>query len=1454
MSQITWQTPAGNLGIIPEGIYYEQALYATVPPNVIPANCTATSSTNNAIICDTTQDVIAGQNVRFSGTPFGVLEENKAYVVYAVLGPTSFQIKDAPDATAPLTMVNATGIMTATFSDCIFYKLQAGTTPAGIQVDTTGVCYGVPQPVAKVTGVPLEVAEDVTSKFTVRAYTLSNLGVITNIADRTFSLTISGNDPPLFVTPAGNIGSYYDADRVNLQIQYTSTDPGEIPLVRLVGGSLPLGLKLSPTGLIYGYIRPYPDLNEPPGYDLQGYQESPYDFLSNAISKNYQFTLEVTDGKSNDLRTFSIYVYNREELTGDDTILTVDNAFVTTDETTVRAPFLVNYEPTDLGVVRSENNFAYRFIGEDYDGDLVEYAISVNEGFGLPPGLQLDPYSGWYYGTIPDVGVTENNYSFNVQVRARSLVIASTTTGTNVITCDTTVRGDFFLGAQVTFEGAVIGGLAEDTTYYVSNIISDTEFTVSYTLAGPDVALTTDTAPGLLLCVPEFIPKSQLYPFTITIIGNVDREVTWLTDPDLGVIENGSISLLRVEAVNRGGVPLFYQLRPGAFNQLPQGLTLLPSGEIAGRASFNTFSIDLGTTTIDLSESTRTGIEPTTFDSTFIFTVNAYATDNQQPLYEVNAVKVTNGGSGFTSAPTLTFNEPTGSSAIQATANVAVDGSAITSVTVTNSGADYTGVATYSLTGPGAGAVLQVLMQQTGYRRIISVYRTFTVRVVRAYNKPYQNLFVLAMPPQNDRALIRSLLTNTDIFVPDYIFRPDDPNFGLSTQVKYQHAFGLAPESLDTYVESLNLNHYWKNLVLGEIRTAQALDADGNVVYEVVYSMIVDDLVNNQGVSVSKEVDVPYTFYLPDDPITAINNVYPNSLVNMRDQVIDTVGQISTQLPLWMTSKQTNGTVLGFTPAWVLCYTKPGRSRQIAYYLNEYFGEQLNRVDFKVDRYELDTTLSVNWDTATQQWTPAANQTTFDRINTLGYTDLGTVSACTELAFDQINYRSINEINALGGLDGTTWISVPGQTPPVGTKIIISDGAKIVFVKQENFLSYESTDAAFTNNVSPFGGRFDDAPGDYLPGSLDYGRVITGGYAKVCTATSAATDYITAESTINMQVNDKIWFTGTVFGGVDDKTTTGETQVYYVQDVYKITGSSTSSATDRITVDDATVISVGDEIWFPGPQLTNIVAVSALDNKVTLNSSTDDLLVNMTVILSADIGGLLGGTTYYIKTIENSSQITLSLTNGGVQINPGTATGSVSTAIGSPIGGLDPLYVTGLARPYYVKNIVGSQIELSDTPGGSTVGLTTDSGNFYICINAFAVSEQQNSATPLALSTDTGIMTVNYENRRMAIWTVTIDEEDVFHLELSQETVADDYVTSTQGQRYANGTQLYHPQTAQQGLTRVNWQPLITAVAVVTEETTFDENSVQWVEPVDMYDPTDRNDKYLVFPKANILQ
>jgi hypothetical protein len=1068
-------------------------------------------------------------------------------------------------------------------------------------------------------------------------------------------------------------------------------------------------------------------------------------------SRTYQFTLEVTDGKSNDLRTFTMFVYARNEMTADTTQITADNTQVTADETNNRAPFLTNATPSDLGRIRSSNYFAYEFLGDDYDTTNISYAISVNEGNGLPPNLELDATTGWYYGNIPDQGTTEVEYSFNISVYQTTgigtpVTCTATTTTTNIITCAST--SELGVGQPIKFSGTGLGGLSTDanTLYYVLSVINGTQFTVA---ANPTTTAAVELTTSAGSMTGAIIVASEPYPFTMTIVGAVDTEITWLTDADLGTLINGETSLLRVEAVNRGGRELQYQLASGEFNSLPQGLELLLSGDIAGRVTFNTFAIDLGATTIDDNT--------TTWDSAFTFTVNAFAPETRQTLYNVSEINIINGGTGYDSGnpPILQFLPvPIGASAVQATVGeITIVGGAITNVAVANRGAGYTGdtgsanaPALVEISGPGTGAVFEVVMEATGTRDVVSVFKTFTIRVVREYNAPYQNLYVQAMPPQNDRELIDSLLSNNNIFVPEYIFRPTDPNFGKSTQVVYQHAFGLAPDALDVYVESLYLNHYWKNLVLGQVETAVARDANDNIIYEVVYSRIVDNLVNNNGESVSKIVNLPYAIIDPADGSTQLTQVYPNSLDNMRDQVIDTVGQISTGLPLWMTSKQANGRVLGFTPAWVIAYVNPGRGAQVAYYLATQFGEQLNKVDFKVDRYILDRSLTINWDTTTQDWTPQPNLTTFDRFETGVNTFIGNVSIATNLAYSDVNQKTLTYISEQGGLDG---------------QILNIDTNTLIFVKQEGFngppgSNYPTADDAFQDYEVLYG----ESPYSEDGAGFDESFTVSGGDVLNCTATDGATNTITYT---NVSGSPKVYpglpmtFSGTVFGGM----TTG----LYV------------------------ALTAPNDTTFTVAKATPATATEASTNLITVTNITGFDVGDAVQFYQTTFGSLVEGTTYYILTKSiisgTTAQITVSLTSSGV-----------------------------------------------------TQTLTTGSGSCLMY------------GTTIDLSTDAGSMTATTYNERMAIYQISVEPvTELVTLTLVDQTAGNEYVQISRGTQYKSA-QLYRPTIAGAGLTRISWLPLATEV---TDETFFDGGSVEFIEPVDMYNPGDSNDKYLVFPKTNIL-
>ena len=1369
MSQPVWITPAGSLGTIPEGIFYQNTLLVVAGLQPFTPTCTATTAGTNVITCTSTEGLYTDLNVMFTGTTFGGISSTIRYFVLDVISDTKFRITDTEFSSTPLELTTATGEMGTEFRQHVYYSLIAGSLPGGIQCADNGLITGIPQALASLQGVPYDVNRDVTSKFTIRAYTQNQDLTVDRIRDRTFTITVTGNQTPEFITPAGSIGSYYDGDLIDYQITYTNNDPGDTVIVKLAGGELPGGVSLSPTGLLYGYIKPVDNIDQPPGYDLTPIYAYPYDFVvAPGNNKNYQFTLEVTDGKGSNLRTFQFFVYNRSTLTADTTQITADNTTVTADETTERAPFLINGLPSDLGTVRGDNYYAYQFLGNDYDTPNIKYAIGVNQGYGLPPGLTLDPVSGWYYGYIPDQGVTVVDYSFNIIVYQSDFVgdpITCTATefNTNIITCNSTAQIN--PGQPIVFTGTSFGGITADPTqvYYVFTVESTTEFTVAIK---PDAtsAVALSTAAGEL--VANLIVASDPYPFNLNVSGAINAEVAWLTPVDLGTIENGATSLLSIQAVNVGGRILQYRLKSGAYNLLPQGLELLPTGEISGRVTFNTFAIDLGTTTFDATQSVtrNTTIQETTFDTKFTFTVNAYAEDTQQIVYNVSKVEITNGGIGYSSidTPSLEFSTPIGASAVAAQVNqVTVVAGAITDITLSNTGSGYTGPATLTILAGygGSGAVLTPVMRPTGIRDVVSVYKAFTVQVTRAYNKPYQNLSIQAMPPTNDRVVIETLLADEEIFVPEYLYRYNDPYFGKARRVIYQHAFGLAPDILETYVDSLYLNHYWKNLVLGEIDVAQAINpVTGEVIYEVVYSKIIDNLVNSSGASVAKIVNTPYPFIDPADGSTEITQVYPNSLTNMRNQVIDVVGQISSKLPLWMTSKQSDGRVLGFTPAWVICYAKPGRGAQIAYYIQTQFQNQLNAIDFKVDRYVLDHTLSRNWDTTTQNWTPKPTLTTFDRYGSGALPFAGYVDIATRLAYADVNNRTLEYIASLGGFDG---------------QLSSIDGNTLVFVRQQYYTNtnYATTDDAWQDYVVLYDdGRYDQGP-PYPIETFDKSYTISDGYLYECTETISGSNFIKAESSIGMSINSPVWFSGLTFGGIQEYGANQLAQIYYIKSIAGVTCTATTSATSIITCDSTSNLANNDIVWFSG----------------------------------------------------------------------------------NTFGGIDVLNASLESQPYYVTVISSTQFKVSLTLGGGYVALSTASGSMTANTRYFTVSETSTDGIPgdvVVLTSEVGVMTADFGNYRMSTYTISVDfTTRLVTLTQTQMTAQSEYIQIQRGLRFA-GEQFYYPSAPAPGYTLINWLPVPESN---TNQTTFDQGSMQFIAPVDTYDPTDRDDKYLVFPKANIL-
>ena len=73
-------------------------------------------------------------------------------------------------------------------------------------------------------------------------------------------------------------------------------------------------------------------------------------------------------------------------------------------------------------------------------------------------------------------------------------------------------------------------------------------------------------------------------------------------------------------------------------------------------------------------------------------------------------------------------------------------------------------------------------------------------------------------------------------------------------------------------------------------------------------------------------------------------------------------------MPAWMTSQQPTGGTLGYTPAWVICYTKPGASAIVKSNIDQLWPYTMNLVNFELDRVLVDKSLTFNYVPSTKKW------------------------------------------------------------------------------------------------------------------------------------------------------------------------------------------------------------------------------------------------------------------------------------------------------------------------------------------------------------------------------------------------------------------------------------------------------------------------------------------------------
>jgi hypothetical protein len=117
-------------------------------------------------------------------------------------------------------------------------------------------------------------------------------------------------------------------------------------------------------------------------------------------------------------------------------------------------------------------------------------------------------------------------------------VVTQTSSSGNIMTAATTK--DMFVGQPIRFSGAVFGGVAINTTYYVKTIITDTTFTISATSGGSTFVLTNASGTMNMNRVqptPVSLPITNRQDLKGTFTMTID-DATWgliAGDPDLDI-------------------------------------------------------------------------------------------------------------------------------------------------------------------------------------------------------------------------------------------------------------------------------------------------------------------------------------------------------------------------------------------------------------------------------------------------------------------------------------------------------------------------------------------------------------------------------------------------------------------------------------------------------------------------------------------------------------------------------------------------------------------------------------------------------------------------------------------------------------------------------------------------------------------------------------------------------
>ena len=830
----------------------------------------------------------------------------------------------------------------------LFYSFISGTLPGGMYITRDGELRGIPTVLSSI-------SQTSVNTFTVRATNPNG-----NIADRSFSLSISNINGPQITPKPDLIGAWFDGNFLDYTFTSVNDNPNATQTWSIIQGDIPPGTSFTSAGRLSGYVDIVAENVSQLGYEAAPIEAVIFDALPISADKYYNFTVQVSDDLKVDTVNVRLLIVSKGNFTADNAITLINNTFISVDADNKYRPVILN-NPDSLPVLVSGSTFAYRFLAYDPEDEDVSWKIdelafsgmdeldaAVSQTF-LGNGTtgpyildQVPANAARIVVQVNDVLYTAyTNYTVLNDELTFTTITPATTDSIFIQFISTTTGFDtlfFDQGASGLPSGISIN---PDTGWALGTLPVQTEDFKTYSF----------TVYAFRTLYPD--EESDGVTFSLIVKRTLNEEIVWTTPFDLGSIDNGAVSEIAIEAYNTLGKELTFNLIYAPFRKIPQGLRFLRSGRMIGRTTFRYFSLDGQTAQLNV-----TSVDELVVGMT-VQGVGVAAGCKLTAIVDSNTIEVSP-AIYVTQGTILVFSNDEIQKAISTTSN-AISTAIDSGTTTFDQQCGFT-------------------VRATAIDGSITSVQSFTITTRPRNLSPYENVYLKALPGYSQRLTWDNIIKDRTIFPPELIYRPDDSYFGIQKNIKSLFLSGLNPVTAENFVSGIERNHYFKTINFGEIKTARAINSDGSVGYEVVYVELIDtQAYNTNGPSLEIILNIANDFLFQNQ---SYNIIYPNSFPNMQKRLENGIGYTNrSTLPRWMTSVQEDGNVLGLIRCAVLAYTQPGASKLISYRLQK-SNFEINLIPFVADRYQWDNYLSRYYNTETNSFEPSI-PTTFDKFPNL---------------------------------------------------------------------------------------------------------------------------------------------------------------------------------------------------------------------------------------------------------------------------------------------------------------------------------------------------------------------------------------------------------------------------------------------------------------------------------------